>query len=461
MENDISALRFEETREIQKILGDFTEFLRPYIPELLKGAAFLGETDFLMAKAQTALDFIAGMPVISSDGSLSLRKARHPLLEKGAQGRGARHGAAHRHPHHRQAPAADLRTQRRRQVGLPQDDRTAAVHVPVGHADPHLRDLRTPDIRPHRREHRRQPEHRERPQHLQLLPRRHARHARRRRRQDARAHRRVRLGHRTRRRRRDSRGHTQRDGQAGRLRSHHHPLHQPQALRLLAGRPRDQRGHALRRIQDRAPVQAGDRPAGQLLRLRARQEDEAPRADSQGRREPRRRRIRGHGAQPAQDSPQPPRPRRKAPESEAQRQDADRTHREIREGARGHTPAARVHHRRSPARGGGDSAQGRQPGGENHQGDPRGPGREGADQGRQAGAPELPRRTRAEEARRPEGQGGIPRPQAQPAPEAEEEKEATPRRSRSRSRSRSARRSESRTADSWARSPRSPAARSR
>ena len=38
--------------------------------------------DFLMAKAQTALDFIAGMPVISADGSLSLRKARHPLLEK-------------------------------------------------------------------------------------------------------------------------------------------------------------------------------------------------------------------------------------------------------------------------------------------------------------------------------------------------------------------------------------------
>ena len=66
MENDISALRFEETREIQKILGDFTEFLRPYIPELLKGAAFLGETDFLMAKAQTALDFIAGMPAASA-----------------------------------------------------------------------------------------------------------------------------------------------------------------------------------------------------------------------------------------------------------------------------------------------------------------------------------------------------------------------------------------------------------
>ena len=82
LENDIAELRFEEGREIQKILFEFTEFLRPYLPDLLAGAAFIGEIDFLMAKAQTALDMIAGMPVISEDGSLSLRKARHPLLEK-------------------------------------------------------------------------------------------------------------------------------------------------------------------------------------------------------------------------------------------------------------------------------------------------------------------------------------------------------------------------------------------
>ena len=82
LENDIAELRFEETREIQKILLEFTDFLRPYLPDLLAGAAFIGEVDFLMAKAGTALDLVAGMPVISDDGSLSLRKARHPLLEK-------------------------------------------------------------------------------------------------------------------------------------------------------------------------------------------------------------------------------------------------------------------------------------------------------------------------------------------------------------------------------------------
>lgn len=82
MENEINELRFAETREIARILAEFSDFLRPYVPELMEGAAFVGEVDFLMAKAQTALDYIAGMPIISDNGEMLLRKARHPLLEK-------------------------------------------------------------------------------------------------------------------------------------------------------------------------------------------------------------------------------------------------------------------------------------------------------------------------------------------------------------------------------------------
>lgn len=82
LENEISELRFEEAREISHILYAFSEFVRPYVPDLLETARTLGEMDFLIAKAQTALDYVAGVPVISTDGSLSLRKARHPLLEK-------------------------------------------------------------------------------------------------------------------------------------------------------------------------------------------------------------------------------------------------------------------------------------------------------------------------------------------------------------------------------------------
>ncbi|MBO4475481.1 MAG: Smr/MutS family protein [Bacteroidales bacterium] len=82
IENEISELQFAQAREIARILREFTDFLRPYLPEVMASAAFIGEIDFLMAKAQTALDFIAGMPVISEDGSIGLRKARHPLLER-------------------------------------------------------------------------------------------------------------------------------------------------------------------------------------------------------------------------------------------------------------------------------------------------------------------------------------------------------------------------------------------
>ncbi len=82
LENEIAELHFAESREIERILMEFTEFLRPYIPDLLEGAAFVGEMDFLMAKARTALDLRAGMPIIADGGTLALRKARHPLLEK-------------------------------------------------------------------------------------------------------------------------------------------------------------------------------------------------------------------------------------------------------------------------------------------------------------------------------------------------------------------------------------------
>ena len=82
LDNQIKELKFSEQREILRILLEFTDFLRPYIPDLLDAARYLGEIDFLMAKAQVALDFIAGMPVISENGEMNLRKARHPLLER-------------------------------------------------------------------------------------------------------------------------------------------------------------------------------------------------------------------------------------------------------------------------------------------------------------------------------------------------------------------------------------------
>ena len=81
LENQVRELQFEEQREILRILIEFTEFLRPYLPELIAASEFIGEMDFIRAKARVAVDMIAGMPILSEEGALILRKARHPLLE--------------------------------------------------------------------------------------------------------------------------------------------------------------------------------------------------------------------------------------------------------------------------------------------------------------------------------------------------------------------------------------------
>jgi len=82
LENEIITLHADEAQEIQRILAAFSDFVRPYVPDLINSAEYVGEIDFLVAKAQVALDFKAGMPIISDNGEMNLRKARHPLLEK-------------------------------------------------------------------------------------------------------------------------------------------------------------------------------------------------------------------------------------------------------------------------------------------------------------------------------------------------------------------------------------------
>ncbi len=82
LENEIVTLHADEAQEIQRILAAFSDFVRPYVPDLINSAEYVGEIDFLVAKAQVALDFKAGAPIISDNGEMNLRKARHPLLER-------------------------------------------------------------------------------------------------------------------------------------------------------------------------------------------------------------------------------------------------------------------------------------------------------------------------------------------------------------------------------------------
>ena len=81
LNNQVRELMFAQQREILRILREFSDFLRPYLPELLDGAKFIGEIDFIRAKALVALQMEAGKPIISEDETLKIVKGRHPILE--------------------------------------------------------------------------------------------------------------------------------------------------------------------------------------------------------------------------------------------------------------------------------------------------------------------------------------------------------------------------------------------
>lgn len=81
LNNQVKELIFAQQREILRILREFTDFLRPYLPELIAGARFIGEIDFIRAKALVGMQMEAGKPIISADDTLKIVKGRHPILE--------------------------------------------------------------------------------------------------------------------------------------------------------------------------------------------------------------------------------------------------------------------------------------------------------------------------------------------------------------------------------------------
>ena len=80
MNNDIVELEYEEKREIVRILIAFADNIRPYIAELLELNIFLGEIDFLRAKAKLGNRLQSIRPGLNPSPVIIWRKAVHPLL---------------------------------------------------------------------------------------------------------------------------------------------------------------------------------------------------------------------------------------------------------------------------------------------------------------------------------------------------------------------------------------------
>lgn len=78
--NDIAELEIDERREINRILRELSDTLRPYAFQLKQYDELLIELDFLKAKAKFAQLINASLPTISATSELKLSKAYHPIL---------------------------------------------------------------------------------------------------------------------------------------------------------------------------------------------------------------------------------------------------------------------------------------------------------------------------------------------------------------------------------------------
>lgn len=78
--NRIRELEGEERRERIRILLEITAQLRPEVPQIMETEIYLGEVDFLRAKALFAIDMHAIVPELSKKPMIDWREAYHPVL---------------------------------------------------------------------------------------------------------------------------------------------------------------------------------------------------------------------------------------------------------------------------------------------------------------------------------------------------------------------------------------------
>ena len=78
--NRVRELEAEERREIIRILSEVSDEIRPYADGILESMKFLGEIDFIQAKAQLAREFDAIEPEVLPYPHIDWVQARHPLL---------------------------------------------------------------------------------------------------------------------------------------------------------------------------------------------------------------------------------------------------------------------------------------------------------------------------------------------------------------------------------------------
>ncbi|MBP5281194.1 MAG: DNA mismatch repair protein MutS [Lachnospiraceae bacterium] len=79
---ELQLLRIEEENEVHRILYTLTAMVSDCIPSMEENVRMIEKLDFLFSKGKLSLLLDCTEPVINTDRSITLRGARHPLMDK-------------------------------------------------------------------------------------------------------------------------------------------------------------------------------------------------------------------------------------------------------------------------------------------------------------------------------------------------------------------------------------------
>ena len=142
-------MKSPKSREIVKILIAFTDAIRPYIDDLLATYDFLGTIDFIRAKALFAIANQCRNAGPDRSAGFRWKQAVHPLLFLHHKKENKEVVPLDIYLDEKEPHSADLRTQCRRKIGLPENGGTGAIHAAMRIAGPHGGKLRSRHFQGH------------------------------------------------------------------------------------------------------------------------------------------------------------------------------------------------------------------------------------------------------------------------------------------------------------------------
>ncbi|TPR38675.1 endonuclease MutS2 [Apilactobacillus micheneri] len=82
LNNELRQNQIAERQEERRILIELSDLIRPYQWEIINNSKILGHLDLINAKAKYARKMKATKPLVSTDNSVNLKQARHPLIDQ-------------------------------------------------------------------------------------------------------------------------------------------------------------------------------------------------------------------------------------------------------------------------------------------------------------------------------------------------------------------------------------------